>query len=324
MPEKAQKQYNFCLIPFPIPSTGNENPAEITGGSTTEPFVWAVNDGVPLPSQLFGRDAEEKLGGSQSLLEDALEYAMHSGRVKISHPVEAEFVSATPEAHRNGERAYHVKAFRGSKDGKLSQSFLTRCVLIFTGYLFFLSNGIFFGFKKPLLFFPLDDIKAISYTSVLQRTFNLNILCTTGHPATGEQELEFSMIDQANFAGIDAYVKRHELQDVSMAESRKAKKLNLDAKKGPEPGSRPDGHEPNEGAEASHAMEDSKDEEEEEEEEEEDYHPGSERASEGSGTSSDEEDPSGDGAARAEYNVEDELGSEARDLEPVADGDGQL
>lgn len=37
---------------------------------------------------------------------------------KLIAPEDAEFASATPEAHRKGEKAYHVKAFRGNKDGK--------------------------------------------------------------------------------------------------------------------------------------------------------------------------------------------------------------
>ena len=89
------------------------------------------------------------------------------------------------------------------------------------GYLFFLSEGVFFGFKKPLQFFALDDINSISYTSVLQRTFNLIVAYTTPDPTPEEKEVEFSMIDQAQFAGIDAYIKKHELQDASMAEARK-------------------------------------------------------------------------------------------------------
>ena len=39
------------------------------------------------------------------------------------------------------------------------------------------------------------------------------------------------MIDQADFAGIDAYVKRHGLQDASLAETRRAKKYNVNGVK---------------------------------------------------------------------------------------------
>jgi len=35
----------------------------------------------------------------------------------VVRPNEREFVSTMPEAHRKGEKAYHVKAFRGSKEG---------------------------------------------------------------------------------------------------------------------------------------------------------------------------------------------------------------
>src|SRR5437764_13913756 len=95
------------------------------------------------------------------------------------------------------------------------------------GYLFFLSDGVLFGFKKPLQFFPLDDIKSVSYTSVLQRTFNLNIAYSTQHPTPEEKEVEISMIDQAQFACIDTYVRADDLQDASMAEARKATRLAI-------------------------------------------------------------------------------------------------
>lgn len=42
-----------------------------------------------------------------------------------------------------------------------------------------------------------------------------------------EQEIEFGMIDQSDYAGIDAYVKRHDLHDASLAASRKAKVYNV-------------------------------------------------------------------------------------------------
>jgi hypothetical protein len=94
------------------------------------------------------------------------------------------------------------------------------------GYLFFLSPGILWGFKKPLLFLPFSSITSISYTSVLQRTFNLNVQATTGAEG-GEEEIEFSMLDQLDFAGIDEYIKRHGLNDASLATQRRAKKYGV-------------------------------------------------------------------------------------------------
>ena len=191
------------------------------------------------------------------------------------------------------------------------------CANACSGYLFFLPTGVFFGFKKPLQFFPLNDIKSISYTSVLQRTFNMIISYEILYPTLEEKEVEFSMIDQAQFAGIDAYIKRHELQDASMAEARKAKRHNINAKKGAEPDKAENGEEP---GELQKAAEQIQDEEDEEDELEEDYDPGSEGESEGSGDSSEEEDDVGDGGDLAE----DELGSEAEHVEPDPEDENQL
>lgn len=204
------------------------------------------------------------------------------------------FASAVKQPHRPTERAVHVKAFRGSKDG----------------YLFFLPNGILWGFKKPLLFIPLDRIVAISYTSVLQRTFNMVVEIDVshapdlGHPGADAdaktEELEFGMIDQEDYAGIDeTYVRRHGLNNRSMAEGRKAKRqLRENAKGGNMVGPAADDTtngaavQDDDMAELERAEQIL--EEDEEDEEEEDYDPGSEGDSEGEGESSSEEDDDDD------------------------------
>jgi hypothetical protein len=98
-----------------------------------------------------------------------------------------------------------------------------------TGFLYFLAPGILYAFKKPLLFLPFSSITSISYTSVLQRTFNLNVVASTISPdgTVKEEEIEFSMLDQADFAGIDAYIKEHGLNDASLAAGRRAKKYGV-------------------------------------------------------------------------------------------------
>jgi len=297
---------------------GDKAPKE---GSTAEPLLWTVNDGAPLQIQIHDSDMRNTIGESDRIVEAALEYIMRENKTRVNYPDEAEFVSATPEPHRKGEKAYHVKAFKGSKDGmERANTSNLPYPDSFTGYLFFLSNGIFFGFKKPLQFFPLDDIKSVSYTSVLQRTFNLNIAYSTLYPTPEEKEVEFSMIDQAQFAGIDAYIKTHELQDASMAEARKAKRHTINGKKGADPDKTENGDEPGELQKAEQQMQE---EEDEEDELEEDYDPGSEGESEGSGTSSEEEGDYADGEVDADL-VEQELGSEAEDVEPDPEDEDQL
>ena len=115
------------------------------------------------------------------------------------------------------------------------------------------------------------------------------------------------MIDQADFAGIDAYVKRNGLQDASLAEKRRAKKLNINGST--EEGDA-NGNEESELQKAQRELEDQEDEEEE------DYDPGSDGDSDGSGSSSDEgEDYEGYNDADGRNLVEEELGSEAEEVE---------
>lgn len=118
------------------------------------------------------------------------------------------------------------------------------------------------------------------------------------------------MIDQGDFAGIDAYVKRHQLQDASMAEERRAKKLNLNGVKGEDNAdqdtSDQEGH-------LEKATREAEDLEDEDEEEDENFDPGSEGESEGS-ESSIEEDDGGDGGPEGNI-IQDELGSEAEEME---------
>jgi hypothetical protein len=138
----------------------------------------------------------------------------------------------------------------------------------------------------------------------------------TSGPAA--EEIEFSMIDQADFAGIDAYIKRHDLQDASMADARRAKKLNINKGRGQvkmEEGVNGEEDNRTELQKAEAELEDAEDEEEE------DYDPGSEGESEGSGDDSDEEDADGDEGGG---NVAEELGSEAEDVEVDPDDEDQL
>ncbi|KAL4930624.1 putative negative regulator of DNA transposition (Rtt106) [Aspergillus undulatus] len=289
VPEKNQRQFNFCVIPQY--ADGINPPPE--GEPAPETIVWTVNDG-PAKSAFSGQgqqigiaDGETAENLVRRILNENLSHTC------VVRPDAQEFASAIPEAHRKGEKAYHVKAFRGSKEG----------------YLFLLSTGIIFGFKKPLLFFAFENVDSISYTSVLQRTFNLNVVArANGSDET--QEFEFSMIDQADFSGIDTYIKTHGLQDASLAEARRAKRYNINGAK-TEENAEVDAAE----VEESELQKAQRELEDQEDEEEEDYDPGSDGESEGSGSSSEEESDDDDADADADGNlVVDELGSEAEDV----------
>lgn len=281
VPEKAQAQYNFCIL------------SATTDGLTTDQIVWTVPDGVPKDGTVAGLTTSHPDETYRTILITFLNEALKPYKKRVVEPDRKEFASQVVQAHRKGEPASHIKAFRGSKDG----------------FLFLLPNGIFWGFKKPLEFFSFDAVDSVSYTSVLQRTFNLNIAARATTDAE-PQEFEFSMIDQADFSGIDNYVKRHELQDASMAEQRRAKKLNVNGVKGEEAKQEGVDQEEGELEKATREAEDLEDEEEDDE----NFDPGSEGESEGSGSDSEEDEDEHDGRAGSNL-VDDELGSEAESAE---------
>ena len=126
-------------------------------------------------------------------------------------------------------------------------------------------------------------------------------------------EIEFAMLDQADFAGIDEYIKRHSLQDASMAEVRRAKKYNVNKDQDGEEGG--DSELQKAEHEANQAADDDDDEEDDE-----NFDPGSEGESEGEGDSSDEDDEGGGGDDNGDEEMNDdlvneELGSEAEEVE---------
>ncbi|KAF2722547.1 Rtt106-domain-containing protein [Polychaeton citri CBS 116435] len=282
VPEKAARQRNFVLIP----REGSIDAA----GNPLDQFVFAQNEVAIKDNTILTLAATAVTSDDNfaSVTERSLQDLLSAVGKTLVLPSATEFASSIPQSHRKGEKAYHVKAHKGSKEG----------------YLFFLANGILFGFKKPLIFFPFSSIESTSYTSVLQRTFNLVITATSTSSGDGGElvEHEFSMLDQADFAGIDEYVKGHGLNDASMAAERRAKAYNVNRDKREKAngdGDQAISHEEEQSElqKAQQALEDAEDEEEE------DYDP-SGGESEGEGEDSEEE---GDGdAMEGEYGEDDD------------------
>ncbi|PTB63172.1 Rtt106-domain-containing protein [Trichoderma citrinoviride] len=285
VPDKAQVQHNYVIFP-----KGTCLPSKAGNPPSAEPFVFTVPITAPKQGTVGGSEAGAAAAVSdtyKSLFHWALSTRLQAAGngVKIVSADPNKFRSMVRQPHRPNETAVHVSGFRGSKDG----------------FLFFLENGILWGFKKPLIFIPINRIAAISYTNILQITFNILVEVFTDEEGNTE-ELEFGMLDQQDYGGIDEYVKMNGLQDRSMAEQRKAK-LQLAENKGPK---KKDGEAENGEAGAVEGEGDGMTEleraqheaeqqlQDEEDEDEEDYDPGSEGDSEGSGSSDDDDDDDDD------------------------------
>ena len=284
IPEKTQKQYNYILFP-----RGSQHPpSKPTPGTSAppDPLVFTISDTVPKPNSISGTQATQASAVSDSyktLFNWAISTHVAKG-VKITQADPKLFASEVRQSHRPTEKAVFVKGFRGSKDG----------------YLFFLPNGILWGFKKPLVFLQHASIQSVAYTSVLQRTFNLSIEVARDEETT--EELEFSMLDQEDYGGIDAYIKRYGLADKSMAEQRKAKLAGVNVVKDED--GNVIGHvqagelekaerEAGGAAGGGGTLDELGDEDDSDEGE--DYDPGSEGESEGSGSSDEESGDEGGG-----------------------------
>ncbi|KAJ4161605.1 uncharacterized protein LMH87_007635 [Akanthomyces muscarius] len=203
VPEKAQVQHNYVLFP-----RGSTVPSE-SGAASSGPLVFTVPATTPKEGTIAGAAAAASntyKGIFHSALNNCLR-ATGSG-VKIVSSASNKSHSVVRQSNRSKEKFVHVRGFRGSQDG----------------YLFFLENGILWGYKKPLIFFPLRRIAAIGCTKMLQITFSIIITVFTKKGAINNG-YEFSMIDREDYSGIDDYIKRNGLQN-----KRKAKKGANDGK----------------------------------------------------------------------------------------------
>lgn len=340
IPEKQQVHYNYILFPRNTALSSTKSWPAVD----FEPLVFTVPTTAPKAGIVSGYAAETAARVSDSY-SSLMHWAINSQLTSVGNTgvtivgTDARvFHSALRQPHRPSEKAVHVKAFRGSKDG----------------FLFFLPNGVLWGFKKPLLFIPLDRVVAMSYTNVLQRTFNIEVEVDVSHaPEVGQkgnaaspwangssggaddgegglktEVIEFAMIDQEDYQNIDeTYVRRHGLHNRSMAEGRRAKRqlrenardaadvLQADTDIGNSAGA--DGGEDQVMAELDRAEQMLQDEEDEEEE---DYDPGSEGESEGEGDSSEEDDDDDDDEEEGEEGDEGDEEAEGYDEDGLEEG----
>jgi hypothetical protein len=118
VPEKTQRQQ--CFLIFPLPGSQSYD------GTPAEPLVWTMNETKGSPEIVGG--ATRLDGSEEDTLVEITRRELDSFMAALSRktilPTEREFASEIPQSHRKNEKAFHTKAFRGSKEGSSTPSHL--------------------------------------------------------------------------------------------------------------------------------------------------------------------------------------------------------
>jgi len=109
VPEKQLRQWNFVLFPKPG--------ALDSSGMPCEQVVFSMNE-VPPAGACSSTQPEVETDTFVTVTERELNRMLHFQGKRVVIPSAAEFSSSVPQSHRKGEKAYHVKAHRGSKEGR--------------------------------------------------------------------------------------------------------------------------------------------------------------------------------------------------------------
>jgi hypothetical protein len=116
VPEKQQRQSSFVIIP----QTG----AVAADGTPCEQMVFTMNETKPDDAISSSRPKVED-DTYVTVTEPELNDLLHAHGKQVIRPDENEFASSIPQPHRKGEKAYHVKAHRGTKEGVCVIAFLS-------------------------------------------------------------------------------------------------------------------------------------------------------------------------------------------------------
>ena len=113
VPEKAKRQHNFVVLP--VHGDGVNPVPEELKGAPPEPIVWTFEEAT-------GKNIVEGEDPGPGPMAEAIHHCLiQAGTGKtVVFPTADEFESAIPQSHRKGEKAFHVKGHRGSKEGTFS------------------------------------------------------------------------------------------------------------------------------------------------------------------------------------------------------------
>lgn len=108
MPDKQVRQTNFAVFP-------KRTALDVTG-KALEQMVFVMNDAPVSGAVKFSSGIGEH-DTFISVTQRALDAWLNAYGKRVVTPSASEFASSIPQSHRKGEKAYHVRAHRGSKEG---------------------------------------------------------------------------------------------------------------------------------------------------------------------------------------------------------------
>lgn len=122
VPEKQARQSHFAIFPKAGAATVDGMPAE--------QILFVLNETVPPSTATSVGDAIAEDDTYATVTEAALAKLLAPYDKLVVMPSPSEFSSNRPQSHRKGEKAYHVNAYRGSKEGTCLVSFVYARVLL--------------------------------------------------------------------------------------------------------------------------------------------------------------------------------------------------
>lgn len=184
----------------------------VTGSESHVVFGWGADEGLTHRFQYYGSTDSPitRLTNLKDQYRLFCEYYLHQ---RVSEPEPSDFQTAAGRQ-------------MGQSTGNEGDKFAVRChVKAKEGLLYFLREGIFFGFKKPIIFMKHDAIENIDVRSITSRTFDIAIVmkqdataaaqtapsssATTKTKKVKPVEYEFQMIDHAEFDAFTLYLQKY-------------------------------------------------------------------------------------------------------------------
>lgn len=109
VPDKQQRQSHFAVFPKPG--------ALDSKGAVAEQVLFTLNETSPPASAASTKDPVATEDTYVTVTHRAFTRMLQPYGKQVIVPTASEFASARPQSHRRGEKAYHVNAYRGSKEG---------------------------------------------------------------------------------------------------------------------------------------------------------------------------------------------------------------